>query len=122
MCDVVCKAFAQLGADPDLDLGAASQEKSRHENSQFLVCIGSIQALLWRRVSFQPSECPPCFSGDEQHRNPEFSLHVAKEISVQPCGCFSLIQDSDDLWDLAQDVQFPGHGVYGVGELSFPAK
>lgn len=39
--DEVCKAFAQLGADPDLALGAVSQEKSPLENSQWLLCVRS---------------------------------------------------------------------------------
>lgn len=39
--DEVCKAFTQLGADPDLALGAVSQEKSPLENSQWLLCVRS---------------------------------------------------------------------------------
>lgn len=39
--DEVCKAFTQRGADPDLALGALSQEKSLLENSQWLLCVRS---------------------------------------------------------------------------------
>lgn len=121
VCSVVCKAFTQLGADPDLDLGAASQEKSRLENSQLLVCLRSSKALLWRRVSFQPDECPCCFSGDKQHRNPRFCLHVAKEISVHPAGISVLPRTGMifGIW-LKMSVQLQGHGVYPF--CSFPAK
>lgn len=81
MWDVVCKAFTQLGADPDLDLGAASQEKSPHENSQLLVCVRSIRALLRLLAPCSPVNVPVVSPWE----GAEFGLHVAEEISVQSC-------------------------------------
>lgn len=78
MWDVVCKAFTQLGADPDLDLGAASQEKSPHENSQLLVCVRSIRAPL-RLLSLCSPVNVPVVSPWE---GAKFCLHVAEETSV----------------------------------------
>lgn len=119
MWDVVCKAFAQLGADPDLDLGAASQEKSPHENSQLLVCVRSTRALLRLLSLFSPMNVPVV----SPRERAEFSLRVAEGISVRSCNISVLprMLMVFGIW-LQTSVRLRGRGVYRVGELSVPAR
>lgn len=113
--DAVCKAFTQLGADPDLDLGAVSQEKSPHENSQLLVCVRSIRALLRLPSLFSPMNVPLV----SPREGAECSLHVAEEISVQSCNVLVLPWTLVifGIW-LKTTVQLWSQRVYRVGELS----
>lgn len=65
--DEVCKAFTQRGADPDLALGALSQEKSLLVNSQWLLCVRSEeQGALLRLRTAQPRERSLVPPGKEQ--------------------------------------------------------
>lgn len=116
---MVCKAFTQLGADPDLDLGAASQEKSPRENSQLLVCVRSIRALLRLLSLFSPMNV----SVVSPREGAEFSLHVAEEIFVHSCSVLVLPRTLMifGIW-LKTSVQLWGNRAYCVGELSLPAK
>lgn len=116
--DGVCKAFTQLGADPDPDLGAASQAKSLHENSQLLVCVRSARALL-PSCRFSAQGMFPLFLPGE---GAEFSLCAAEEISGWSHNISTLprtlmvsrswLQTSVQLWSR----------VYCAGELPLPAK
>jgi len=110
--DVVCKAFPQLGADPDPDLGAASQEKAPHENSQWLVCVRSGRARLHLLTLLSPVNVPLV----SPREGAEFGLHVADEISVQSCNVSVLPRTPTifGIW-LKTSVQLWGHGVYRLG-------
>lgn len=94
--DEVCKAFTQLGADPDLALGAASQEKSPLENSQLLVCVRSGRALLRLRAPLSPLNIPIVSPWE----GTESGLHVPEGISVLACSV-SACPGLWPLWDLA---------------------
>lgn len=94
--DEVCKAFTQLGADPDLALGATSQEKSPLENSQLLVCVRSGRALLRLRAPLSPLNIPIVSPWE----GTESGLRVPEGISVLACSV-SACPGLWTLWDLA---------------------